>query len=348
MKKQRRVFLLFCALAGLLLLKSGACRAGAREGLAVCGEVLLPSLFPMSVLCALWTGSGNAAYCAAAFGGCMRKLFRLPGQAAIPLAVGLIGGYPLGSHALAGTFHRGDLDREDAAALSAFCNNPGPAFLIGAVGISLFQSAAVGAWIWAISAASSLLTGILLAKPGSRNVEVPRKSEFERTSFLSSFPGALQAGVNAMLRVCGTVVLFFGLQAAFQALLAGARLPEWIRVLITGTAELTTGVLSTAALEAPVRFLLCTGFASWGGFCVHAQAAEALTREGLPLRPYLRGKLMQTGLSLAFAAALCPWLFPHSAFELPNGRLILPVLGLCTGFPLIFKKYRWKKQKNML
>ena len=348
MKKQRAYFLLFCALAGLLLVKSGACRAGAREGLSVCGEVLLPSLFPMSVLCAIWTGSGNAAFCAAVFGGCMRKLFRLPGQAAIPLAVGLIGGYPLGAHALAGTFHRGDLTQEDATTLSAFCNNPGPAFLIGAVGISLFQSAAIGAWIWTISAASSLLTGILLAKPGRRNAADHRKSEFERSSFLSSFPDALQTGINAMLRVCGTVVLFSGLQAVFQDLLAGTRLPEWIRVLIAGTTELTTGVLSTAALEAPVRFLLCTGFASWGGFCVHAQAAEALTREGLPLRPYLRGKLMQTGLSLAFAAALCPWLFPHSAFELPNGRLILPVLGLCTGFPLIFKKYRWKKQKNML
>lgn len=347
MKKSVTVLLPFCAFV-CLLLKSGACQAGVREGLAVCGEVLLPSLFPMSVLCALWTGSGNAASCASVFGRCMRKLFCLPGEAAIPVAVGLIGGYPLGAHTLANAYRQGDLDRQDAIALSAFCNNPGPAFLIGAVGISLFQSAAIGAWIWAISAVSSLLTGMLLSNPRRLSISARRKNEARKKPLLSSFPEALQAGIGAMLRVCGTVVLFSGLQAVFQALFTGVHLPEWIRVLITGTTELTTGVLSTAALEAPVRFLLCAGFSGWGGLCVHAQAAEALKREGLPLRPYLSGKLVQTGLTLVFAIALCPWLFPHSAFELQKEKLFLPALGLCIGMVTFFQKNRWKKKRNML
>ena len=348
MRRQGWRILAFCAATGFLLLESARFGDGIRAGIRLCGAVLIPSLFPMSVLCALWTGSGTAEAGGSRLDRCMRALLKLPGQAAAPILLGLVGGYPLGVHALTRLYQNGKLNRREAVAVSAFCNNPGPAFLIGAVGILLFHSAAIGAAIWGICAVSAILTGILLANRGSGSHGRISERRIPAEPASGAFPKAVREGVDAMLRVCGIVILFCGMQAVIRRPLAALRLPDWMQTLLFGALELTTGTVSAAPLDAPLRFLMCTLFAGWGGLCVHAQAAEALGQAGLPLQPYLRGKLLHAGLSLLLGLVLCPWLFPAGPYSLPRGRVLLPILGFFLALPLFFSKNRWKKQKDVL
>ena len=91
MKRRRLGLWSILILMVLLILRSKAVQAGVRSGLALCGRVLIPALFPFSVLSGLLLRSGGAAALGAKADGWMRRRFHLPGQAAAPLLMGLMG-----------------------------------------------------------------------------------------------------------------------------------------------------------------------------------------------------------------------------------------------------------------
>ena len=69
----------FCLLAAALLLGyAPAATAGAMQGLAACGKIILPAVFPFLAVSVFLAGAPGGAGIAALFGGVMRNCYRLP------------------------------------------------------------------------------------------------------------------------------------------------------------------------------------------------------------------------------------------------------------------------------
>ena len=133
---------LLCAAAALMACPAQAME-GARSGLALCGEVIVPSLFPFFILASLVVELGLAGQLGRALEPVMGPLFGLNGACASAVALGLIGGYPVGAKTALGLYENGLCTRTEAERLLAFCNNSGPAFVLGVVGAGIFSSARV-------------------------------------------------------------------------------------------------------------------------------------------------------------------------------------------------------------
>ena len=71
--------------------------AAARDGLALCGNVIIPSLFPFFVLSSLVVELGMSRYLGRLLEGVMAPLFRVGGACSSALALGFVGGYPVGA-----------------------------------------------------------------------------------------------------------------------------------------------------------------------------------------------------------------------------------------------------------
>ena len=118
-----------------LLWEAEALREAAREGLALCAGSVIPALFPFlaasSLLLKLGFGDALAGPLAPLMG-----LYRLPGEAAGALVLGLAGGYPVGARTAAELCAQGALTRDEAERLLTFCNNANPAraFFVGSGG----------------------------------------------------------------------------------------------------------------------------------------------------------------------------------------------------------------------
>ena len=83
---------------------------------------------------------GEAGFRRVATAGCEAELLpaTVTGEAelaGLPDLLGVTGGYPLGADAVARLRRSGALTREQAERALAFCNNSGPAFLVGAAGV---------------------------------------------------------------------------------------------------------------------------------------------------------------------------------------------------------------------
>ena len=117
--------LLLCALA--LCCWPREVSAAVREGLQLCYNVILPSLFPFFILSSLVISLGLAGYLGRLLEPVMRPLFRVGGPCAAVLALGFVGGYPVGARAALTLYEEGQCTKTEAERLLAFCNNSGPA-----------------------------------------------------------------------------------------------------------------------------------------------------------------------------------------------------------------------------
>ena len=322
------------ALAGLALLIAtaglvaapGEAIAGAKDGLTLCFNVIVPSLFPFFVLSSLVVDLGLAAYLGRAMEGLMRPLFRVSGSCAAAVALGFIGGYPVGARTALQLYQQGLCSKPEAERLLAFCNNSGPAFILGVVGAGIFGDSRVGFLLYLTHALASLLVGLLFRFYGGsqrRRSAVPRPKPIQAVTVPAAFTGAVARSFQNTLNICAFVVFFsvvlqllsaFGVFAALARLLAMAGFePEWARRLVAGLLELSSGVSSLrGGTQLAGRVSMAAFMLGWAGLSVHCQVLSFLVDSGLSAKTYLAGKLCH-GLIAAGLTWCLTRLFPLSA-----------------------------------
>ena len=145
--------LLFAAAAGAALvgmvIYAKQCRETAGRAAQMCIEMILPSLFPFMVLSNFYIGMGYVRALGRRLARPMRRLFNLDGVCAGPFLLGIIGGYPIGAKSAIALYESGQCSRAECERMLSFCNNSGPAFILGVVGSGVFASSAAGMALYA-------------------------------------------------------------------------------------------------------------------------------------------------------------------------------------------------------
>ena len=311
---------LLCATLALMFWPQEAMEA-AREGLRLCYNVILPSLFPFFVLSALVVDLGLAGYIGRALEGLMRPLFRVPGACASAFVLGFVGGYPVGARTALSLYQKGMCTKTEAERLLAFCNNSGPAFILGVVGAGVFASSRVGVLLYLAHAAASVCVGLLFrfyrGEEGRREGRAAPTFQAER--FTTAFTGAIKNSFLSTLNICAFVVFFTvvikllflsGVLPGLAGVLGTLFSPlgfstRWAERLLTGLIELTSGVWTlTEAGTMSGRLSMAAFLLGWAGLSVHCQVLSFLGGSGLSVKTYIGGKLLHGGLSALFTAAL--------------------------------------------
>lgn len=305
-----------------LLLYPQASMEAARTGLKLCGNVIIPSLFPFFVLSSLVVELGLAGYLGRLLEGLMRPLFNVSGACASAFALGFIGGYPVGATTAIGLYRNGMCTKTEAERLLAFCNNSGPAFILGVVGAGVFASSRVGVLLCAAHALASVCIGLLFRFYGRREEGRRRGGTappFKAQRFTAAFTGAVKNSFLSTLNICAFVVFF---TVVIQMLVTSGFLPglakalgtalapfgmtaEWAQRLLTGVVEISSGVWTLSGDGTLTGRLTMAAFMlGWAGISVHCQVLSFLGDSGLSPRTYLMGKLLHGGLAALFTAGL--------------------------------------------
>ena len=310
----------------ILLLYPAAAMEAAQSGLLLCFNVIIPSLFPFFVLSNLLVELGMVSYLEKLLAPIMAPLFRVPGAGGAALALGFVGGYPVGARTTLSLYEHGLCSRTQAERMLAFCNNSGPAFIFGVVGAGIFSSSKAGLMLYLAHAAASLCVGILFrfykaSEPAANNASLPRRAS--AVPFPSAFTASVKDSFSATLNICSFVLFFTvtirlltltGLFPALATLLSGFGMDPLLgERLLTGLVELSSGVSSLQAGGTGSRLELAAFMLGWAGLSVHCQVLSFLGGSGLSVKPYFIGKLLHGCLSALFIAGL-QQLFP---LELP-------------------------------
>lgn len=316
-----------------LILDAKTAVSSAAEGLQLCLQTVVPSLFPFLVAARLFLRSGAAQWCTRAVGPIMEPIFGLPPQGASALVLGMLSGYPVGAQTAASLYASGQLTKEETERLLGFCSNAGPAFIFGMVG-GLFGSGKVAAVLFGVHIVSALLTGLVL-RPKGPAVTTPRRKAALESSTGLDLPSAMTGAIKTMGLICGYIILFQVI-AAFLEQALGTWLAPAVKIGMAGLLELSGGCSLLPQLEAAgLRYCMASGFLAFGGLCVWLQTKSVLAPYRLTGRCYLPGKILQGTI-----AVLLTWgiqvLFPSwlprvlTAAAFPNHAGLLRATGIVT------------------
>lgn len=307
----------------ILILDTKTALVGALEGLQLCLQVLIPSLFPFMFLSIILTSAlstGKIRYLSV-----LARILQIPENALHIVPIGLVGGYPVGAWAVSYSVHQGHISRETGKRMLAFCSNAGPAFIFG-IGSRLFPHAKWCWALWLIHILSALLTGYLIP---ANNIDP--SPEVTLREHGASNP--LEKAIKNMALVCGWVILFRIVMTYLQHWFLWL-LPVCWQVVLAGILELSNGCYGLVQIEdLSIRFILCTAFLSLGGVCVAFQTFSIT--KGMDNSWYFPGKLLQTALSVLMGCMLI------------SQGMRLPLALFLIIFCIAYKIFPAKRQKGI-
>ena len=301
LKKLLYIFASLGIFAALLIFPKAAAEA-VKDGLIMCGQVIIPSLFPFFIATNLLNELGASKLISNALAPFGARL-GISGHGVSAFIIGVTGGYPLGAAYTARLRSQGLISREEASRLLIFCNNSGPAFIVGAAGIGVFSSAAVGFFLYAVHILSALSFGIMICPKAPCDICYD-EDIFAPVSFSAAITASVRRSADSVIGVCAFVIAFSALNGVLDGMditriLAGelsyrlgAEL-SWCRALLSGILELGNGIGGMAGLDIrPLNLALAAFILSWGGFSVHFQTLAMISGTDIKTARYMIGRLM--------------------------------------------------------
>lgn len=299
----------------LILCRSEIAIQYITRGLLLCAKTVIPALFPFMVLSEIIV---TGRFLERPLGRVTRplgRLLRLPAAGCTAVILGLVCGFPVGAKCATLAFREGILSKSEAERTVAIANAPSSAFLISAVGVTLWENRSFGTALYLCVLCSSLSVGILLARLAKKEEKAEEKCDtvcsFSPRFEARLFTDAIASATHSILLVCAYVIFFSALVGTLGTLLEGSRLSgEGISALFA-LFELSSGVSRIAALGNTLHAAILTALAvGWSGLSVHCQVLSICDGSGISLSPYLLARIL--------SAILCALLFGILIFFCPE------------------------------
>ena len=313
MKNRLAVISCLCSFAALALC-SGQVIQSCRYAVELCLSLILPSLFPFFVLSVLLNRLGLPGYLGRLLTPLASRVYGVTGAGASALLIGLTGGYPLGAAYIADMERSGAITAREVERLLAFCNNSGPAFIIGAVGAGAFGSGKAGLLLYLCHVLSAMLTGLFFRQKDYCR-EIP-PLQLDTVYISQALPEAVKQAMGALLNVCGFVMCFtvlvglldaggaFSLLCGQLSAVFGLEL-QFTHAALTGVLELGSAAGALRGLSpTPLNMALAAGILGWGGISVHFQTLAVLAGSKIKGALHFAGRLISASIGMVLAYAL--------------------------------------------
>ncbi len=268
MKSKALLYLTLCLsfMTCLLIYPSNASE-GVKHGLRICATVIIPSLFPFTVVSLILFDVDLSVIANKRLNKICKVLFGLNVSQVYIFILSLLGGFPVGAKLIDSSYRKNMLSKKNAELMLGYCVNSGPAFIVLVVGSALWGNKKLGMLLLFASVLASLLIAAALAKSMddiSANESIIKKQE----PFSDLFVRATYNATDSIFRVCGSVVIFSTIISLIEPLLTNCIFGDKILSIL----EITNGIIISKDNIYMTAFII--GF---GGISVHFQVISVCT-----------------------------------------------------------------------
>ena len=286
-----------------------------KEGISLWAITVLPSLLPYFFLTGLLSRTGVVSKASKLFKPLTKKLFNLSGISAYAFSMSILSGYPVGSKIVSDLYAQGLIGGGETKRLSVLCSTSGPLFIMGAVGVNMFNNKACGFIIYACHVLSAILTTCLFRSVGGS--EITTNSHFNLKNENDVLYEAVYSSVISSLIVGGFVRIFYVLTQIlidFKILTPLSYLlnPLFLKFkgdsltastsFVAGLIEFTKGCSMITKLGvSPLTVSVCCFLITFSGASVIAQSLSFLNKAKVNPLFFIASKLV----SAIIACLLC-------------------------------------------
>lgn len=341
--KRNFLALLFLFFTACLLIFSGSNLPAIKSGLKLWANYVIPSLFPFFVATELLMHTNIINLFGRILNSYMRPLFNISGEGAFAFIMGIISGYPVGAK-IASKFRENDIcSKAECERLLSFTNNSGPLFIIGTVGILMYQNTTIGILLFITHLLGCLSVGFIF-RFWKRNDNSKNYSTKRNYNYLSDKNNANLANLGEVLaesitNSISTILLIGGFVVIFSSIISILRAsgilnilctsitpifnllhidPNFISGILTGFLEITNGIQTISSINCKnfsVNLIITAFLLGFGGISVFLQVFSITSKTDLSIKPYIYGKILH-GLFAAFYTFILIQIFPFFNFNL--------------------------------
>ncbi len=175
-----------------IMLNPEAATQGAIKGLYLCGNIIIPSLFPFCICVYMLIRCKLRAFsnCYAVF------------------VLSLIGGYPIGAALTEELYNEGLITKKGTELMHCCCVNGGPAFIIIAIGSNLLADKSLGIALFICHILPSVLFMMLLFPRIKSEAVLRAKVAATPVSIKALFTCCVRDAAGSVISICSYVILF--------------------------------------------------------------------------------------------------------------------------------------------
>ena len=287
----------------MLLFNPGLALEGARQGILLWGNVVLPTLLPFMICSGVIVALDAIHILTGPFKPILSYVLQLSDQGSFCLMSGLLCGYPMGAKTTSEFMDSGRISDKEGQYLLAISNHPSPMFVLGYVmaQIRVIPGIAASCPLWAVAAALYLpiLPISILARKCYHYKKRPQPvtDNTTLTEYPFSFDGHMMGCFETMIKIGGYIMLF-SILALYLTVFPFA-MPSLLRPALLGAVEITTGIQTIAhSVPGMSGAMLIIGSAAFGGLSGIFQTKSVLKKAGLSIRHYMLWKLIHSALSI--------------------------------------------------
>lgn len=282
-----------------LLAKPKLSFSGARNGLILWADVVLPTLLPFMICTGVVVALGGVPLLVHPFYFLLDRIFHFSEAGSFVFLSGLLCGYPMGAKTAGEFVCWNMISKKEGQYLLAVSNHPSPMFLLGYVmaawtgkdPIPLLLSVYLP--LFPLSKAARAFYGF----PGKTSYPVREKNPADSYENFS-FDKSMMSSFEVMVKIGGYIMLF---SIAAEFIKAISPFSPQVNAILLGITEMTTGIyqISQVIHGLPLKLAL-VGVTVFGGLSGIFQTKSVLDNQknaGLSIRHYIIWKLIHVSLS---------------------------------------------------
>lgn len=302
----------------LLILNPKVCKEGIVNAIMLCGQVLIPALFPFSFCVLFIMNSGGLKYIKI-LSPITNKLLKLSTDLFAIFILSMLGGYPIGAKLIDEQVKEKRLSEKEGRTMLNYCINAGPAFIVSAVGSGILGDKKTGVLLLISHITASILICLLCNFFFTKKLT---SSDFKRKEipFADNFVLSASEAASVTINICTFVILFCAINSYLQFYSACLPFLEYL-LYIT---EITFAVTKTRNIYL-ISFLL--GF---GGLCIWGQIISCAKNMKINFPLFIVFRLSHGGLSMLLTKVLL-MIFPISAETFSNGKVYNSAVSVSNG-----------------
>lgn len=305
-KKWFRAALVFSFLF-LLLVFPKASLAGAKSGLLLWFNTVLPTLLPFIIVSNLIIQLDITGLISAVLYPFLHRILGVSKNGCYPVLIGMLSGYPVGAKACADLVIEQKISKREGQFLLSFCNNASPMFILSFVAMQSLGLAGRCYGFLGIILFSALTSGLLFrficgffpkTQGGPWNDSIISSQSLEKDHTLFSLlDSSILNGFQILVKIGGYIILF-SILAQITAEIHW--IPESLQLIFIGMLEITTGISTIAAssMELTKKIVLVGTLTAFGGFSSLAQTKSVIADSGLSIGIYFITKAINALICL--------------------------------------------------
>ncbi len=278
---------------------------------------VVPALFPFFVATELLVHTNIVNSLGIYLNKFMKPLFNINGNGSFAFLMGIISGYPIGAK-IACEFRKQNLcSKEECERLLSFTNNSGPLFIIGTVGITMFNNTSIGLLLFITHLLASITVGFLF-KYWKRNIVSTNhiKNTVSNSNINCSFSNLGEILSESIIKSIHTIVLIGGFIVIFSIIINILNVSgiftnlqtlltpiftslninsEFILGILTGFLEITNGINLISSVNNKIfthNIVIASFLLGIGGICIFLQVLSIISKSDLSPKPYIYGKIL--------------------------------------------------------